>query len=108
MHTVFGGEGISDEKRFNVSGYFATPSFFNLFDFKLRNSSVSNPLSEPSSIVLTEEVANKFFGDTDPIGKTIIFENFGNLKVTGVFPETKQKSHLQFEALVSSSTLSCT
>ena len=86
--------------------YFATPSFFTLFDFKLKNSSSSNPLNEPSSIVITEEVANKFFGDTDPIGKVIVFENFGNLKVTGVFPKTKQKSHLQFEALVSSSTLS--
>ncbi len=89
MHTRFGGEGISDEKRFNVSGYFATPSFFNLFDFKLKNSSASNPLTEPSSIVITEEVADKFFGDTDPIGKTIIFENYGNLKVTGVIPGNK-------------------
>ena len=102
----FGGEGICDEKRFNVSGFFATPSFFNLFDFKLSASSLSNPLSEPSSIVITEEVADKFFGDTDPIGKTIIFENYGNLKVTGVLPGTKQKSLLQFEALVSSATLS--
>ena len=100
------GEGISNEKRFNVKGYFATPSFFNLFDFKLKNSSASNPLIEPSSIVLTEEVAYKFFGDADPIGKTIIFEQWGNFKVTGVIPKTTQKSHLQFEVLISSATLS--
>jgi putative ABC transport system permease protein len=106
LRTSFNGEGICDEKRFNVSGYFATPSFFNLFDFKLTNSSSSNPLIEPSSIVLTGEVAKKFFGDTDPIGKTITFENYGTLKITAVIPETKQKSHLQFEALVSSATLS--
>lgn len=105
LNTTFGGEGISDEKRFNVSGYFATPSFFDLFDFKLNNSSGSNPLSEPSSIVLTGEVAGKFFGDADPIGKTITFERWGTLKVTGVIPKTKQKSHLQFEALISSATL---
>jgi putative ABC transport system permease protein len=102
----FGGEGISDEKRFSVSGLFATPSFFNLFDFKLKNNSGSNPLGEPSSIVLTEEVANKFFGDSDPIGRTIIFKYWGNFKVTGVIPKTEQKSHLQFEVLVSSSTIS--
>lgn len=105
LNTNFNGEGICDEKRFQVSGFFATPSFFNLFDFKLKNNLASKPLDEPYSIVLTEEVANKFFGDNDPIGKTIIFERYGNLKVTGVIPEMKQKSHIQFEALISAATL---
>lgn len=105
LYTRFNGEGISGEKRFLVHGYFATPSFFNLFDFRLKNSSALNPLNEPSSIVLTEEVAEKFFGDTDPIGETITFENFGIFKVTGVFKKTNQKSHLQFDALVSSAIL---
>jgi len=106
LNNRFTGEGISDEKRFRVSGFFATPSFFNLFDFKLKNNPASNPLEEPSSIVITEEVANKFFGNNDPIGKSIVFENYGTLKVTGVISKTKQKSHLQFEALISSATLS--
>ncbi len=106
LNSNFNGEGISDEKRFEVVGFFATPSFFNLFDFKLKNSLASNPLNEPSSIVITEELANKFFGDNDPIGKTIIFEKYGNLKVTGVIPKMKQKSHIQFEALISAETLS--
>lgn len=106
LNNNFGGEGICNEKRFNVSGFFATPSFFNLFDFKLKNNLASNPLNEPSSIVITEELANKFFGDNDPIGKTIIFEKYGNLKVTGVIPKMKQKSHIQFEALISAATLS--
>jgi putative ABC transport system permease protein len=105
INSNFNGEGLSDEKRFNVSGLFATPSFFNLFDFKLKNNLASKPLDEPYSIVLTEKVAAKFFGDKDPIGKTIIFERYGNLKVTGIIPEMKQKSHIQFEALISASTL---
>ena len=74
LNNRFGGEGIFNEKRFQVSGFFATPSFFDLFDFKLKNNIASKPLDDPYSIVLTEEVANKFFGDNDPIGKTIIFE----------------------------------
>jgi putative ABC transport system permease protein len=105
LNTNFNGEGICDEKRFQVSGFFATSSFFNLFDFKLKNNLASKPLDEPNSIVLTEDVANKFFGDNDPIGKTIIFERYGNLKVTGVIPKMKQKSHIQFEALISAATL---
>jgi putative ABC transport system permease protein len=105
LNTNFNGEGICDEKRFQVSGFIATSSFFNLFDFKLKNNIASKPLDEPNSIVLTEDVANKFFGDNDPVGKTIIFERYGNLKVTGVVPKMKQKSHIQFEALISAATL---
>jgi putative ABC transport system permease protein len=105
LYNNFNGEGICEEKRFQVSGFFATPSFFNLFNFKLKNNPGSKPLDEPNSIVLTDEVANKFFGNNDPIGKTIIFERYGNLKVTGIIPKMKQKSHLQFEALISSATL---
>jgi len=105
LNSRFSGEGIFNEKRFQVSGFFATPSFFNLFDFKLNNNTASKPLEEPNSIVLTEEVSRKFFGDNDPIGKTIIFESYGNFKVTGVISKTNRKSHLQFEALISAETL---
>lgn len=105
LNNSFNGEGICDEKRFQVSGIFVTPSFFNIFDFKLKNRGASNPLDEPFTIVLTEDVARKFFGSNDPIGKTIVFERYGNLKVTGVIPAMKQKSHIQFEALISASTL---
>jgi len=105
LNSSFNGEGIYDEKRFQVSGFFATSSFFNLFDFKLKGNLESKPLDEPYSIILAEEVADKFFGDNDPVGKTIIFEKYGNLKVTGVIPKTTQKSHIQFEALISDATL---
>ena len=105
INNRFGGEGICDEKRFWVSGLFATPSFFKLFDFKLKNNLAKNLLEEPYSIVLTEEVANKYFGTNDPIGKQIVFERYGNLKVTGVIQNMKQKSHIQFEALISATTL---
>jgi len=105
LNSRYNAEGISDEKRFDVAVFFATPSFFTLFDFKLKNNLASNPLSEPSTIVITEEVADKFFGDNEPIGKTINFEKYGTLKVTGVISETKRKSHIQFDALISSSTI---
>ena len=105
LNNGFNGEGIFNEKRFKVSGLFATPSFFNLFGFILKDKLGTNPLEEPNSIILTEELANKFFGDGDPIGKTIIFDSYGSLKVTGVLAKTNRKSHLQFEALISSGTL---
>jgi putative ABC transport system permease protein len=105
LNTSFGGEGIYNEKRFQVSGLFATPSFFNVFDFSLTNNEASDPLGEPFSIVLAEDVAKKIFDTEDPIGKIINFENYGSLKVTGVVKKTNLKSHIQFEALVSAATL---
>ncbi|MEI6048805.1 MAG: ABC transporter permease [Bacteroidota bacterium] len=106
LNNQYTAEGTGNEKRFDVAAFFATPSFFNLFDFKLKINSESNPLNEPSTIVITEEMAKKFFGDFEPIGKTISFEKFGTLKVTGVIADTKHKSHIQFDALISSSTIS--
>jgi putative ABC transport system permease protein len=105
LNNRFDGEGIFNEKRFHVSGFFATPSFFDLFDFKLKNSLASKPLDEPNSIIISEELAAKFFGNIDPVGKTIIFENYGNLNVTGILSKTNRKSHLQFDALISDGTL---
>jgi putative ABC transport system permease protein len=105
LNSSFSGEGIGDERRFEVHGLFATPSFFDLFDFELSNNMVTNPLDEPFSIVLTEEVASKFFAENDPIGKTISFDKYGSFKVTGVIPENRRKSHMQFEALISAASL---
>jgi putative ABC transport system permease protein len=105
LNNRYNAEGISDEKRFDVAVFFATPSFFNLFNFKLKYNLASNPLLEPSSIVITEKVSDKFFGDNNPIGKIITFEKYGSLKVTGVISETNRKSHIQFDALISSATI---
>jgi putative ABC transport system permease protein len=105
LNNRYNEEGTYDNKRFSVSVLFATPSFFDIFDFKVTGNLASNPLNEPNSIVITEELAAKFFGDKDPIGKTILFERFGTLTVTGVIPKSRQKSHIQFEALISASTL---
>jgi putative ABC transport system permease protein len=58
LNNNFGGEGICNEKRFDVNVFFATLSFFNLFNFKLKNNLASNPLNEPSSIVITEIMNN--------------------------------------------------
>jgi len=65
---------------------------------------VTNILDEPYSIVLSWETANKFFGDDDPIGKFIEVDSTA-YEVKGVVAKTKKKSHIQFEALISVSTL---
>jgi putative ABC transport system permease protein len=56
-------------------------------------------------MVLSRETADKFFGDEDPIGKFIEIDTLGAYEVKGVVARTRKKSHIQFEALISLSTL---
>jgi putative ABC transport system permease protein len=71
------GQGVKryvgyKEKKYYESGFFfAEPSIFTVFDFPLVTGDPATALVEPNSIVLTEEAANKYFGDEDPVGKTI-------------------------------------
>jgi putative ABC transport system permease protein len=77
-------------------------SFFNIFDFKLLSGHPDQVLTEPNTIVLTEEMANKYFGDEDPIGKSIAVYNDSSLyEVTGVVENCPENSHMEFNFLVS-------
>lgn len=86
--------------------YLADNAALNLFDVKLIKGSKETALIEPSSIVLSAKTAQQFFGDQDPIGKTLRRDNNINpLIVTGVFEELPENTHLKFNMLVSFSTL---
>jgi putative ABC transport system permease protein len=67
---------------------FADSTFFDLFSFRLIKGDPGTCLRNPRSIVLTEEYATKYFGDEDPIGKTLKIEQDTNLSViTGVMQD---------------------
>ncbi len=84
-------------------------SFFDVFSFKLLNGNLETALTRPNSIVLTKDAAKKYFGDTDPVGKTIEaalgFTGTIDVQVTGVIEEPPANSHIKFNALMSMSTL---
>jgi putative ABC transport system permease protein len=87
---------------------FVDSTFLNIFDFPLLQGARNKALEKSNSIVLTKAVAEMFFGKTDPIGKTLT--NYGRndttvLVVTGVLENVPQNSQLQFDALVSFSTI---
>jgi len=98
------GEGLYRDTRLDVNSLFANTAFFEVFDFPLEEGSADGILDEPYTMVLTRETADKFFGDEDPVGKFIEFDTL-SYEVKGIIPETGQKSHIQFEALVSLPTL---
>ncbi len=82
----------------------ADSSFFQLFDFSMLQGNPATALSQPNSIVLTREFANRLFGDQDPMGKTVDTDRGMALQVTGVLEDIPVNSHLQFPAVISFSS----
>jgi putative ABC transport system permease protein len=90
----------------------ADPSVFNLFSFDLLKGDKQTVLNAPFSVVITEEIARKYFGEADPLGKVITFPGIlpapatdADFKVTGVLAPVPSNSHIHFDMLVSMATL---
>jgi putative ABC transport system permease protein len=90
--------GIS-QTGFFCSGQLVDPCFFEIFTFPLFKGDPKTALNSPSSLVITEELARKIFGDSDPIGKVVKYEDRADLMVTGALKNIPKNSHLQFEFL---------
>src|SRR5262245_41311220 len=75
---------VYGDLRVPIFGFFADPSFFRVFNFKLEKGNPATALSSPAGLVLTQEAAKKIFGNEDPLGKTVELRGFGNFTVNGV------------------------
>lgn len=84
--------------------YLADRSFLTIFSFELIAGNAVNALQEPQSIVITQHVAKKYFGEEDPLGKILSITNL-DFKVTGVMQDVPENSHLKFDMLVSFATV---
>ncbi len=88
--------------------FYADASVFSLFSWPLLNGDSETALEAPYSIVLTETTAKKYFGNENPIGKTL--EGIGGraadgaYTVTGVMKDIPQNSHFTFDVLMSMSS----
>ena len=89
-----------DDKSFDEEVGLTDGSIFKMFTFPLVKGDPGAALSDPFSIVLTEEMAAKYFGSEDPIGKTIKADNKWDFQVTGVMKNVPRNSHLQFDFLI--------
>jgi putative ABC transport system permease protein len=105
FNNSFSGEGVSGVNRIGIKGLYANSAVLKVFDFELMKGSAERILDDPFKIVLKEDVAQKFFGNEDPLGKTLQVDSIGDFTVAGIIKKTNKKSHIQFEALVSASTL---
>ena len=83
----------------------ADGEFFRLFSYPLLQGDPQTALRAPGSIVLTAAAAQKYWGNENPIGKTLIVNNQYELTVTGLLAEPPRNSSFNFEMLISMSTL---
>jgi putative ABC transport system permease protein len=83
-------------------GYSADASFMRIFSFNMVKGDRETALAEPRSAILSQSFARKFFGDEDPVGKTLVSEvTRASYKVTGIFEDLPENSHIKFDMLKS-------
>ncbi len=98
-HRIRPGRVIRHEDRFfGEDGLaFADPSFFTMFTFRFIEGEPSRALPSPNSIVITQRMATKYFGDENPMGKTLQVDGRVNFNVTGVIENVPRNSHVEFD-----------
>jgi len=80
---------------------YADSSFFTMFTFPLIRGNPEKVLSAPNSMVITSSTASRIFGNTDPVGKVIRFENdTAYYMVTGVASDPPQNSQIRFNIVI--------
>ena len=82
-----------DDKLFNQDMQFADADFLDIFDFNFVRGDAATALSDPNSVVLTESVAQKYFGEDNPLGKIMLVKNKLALRVTGIIEDLPRNSH---------------
>jgi putative ABC transport system permease protein len=96
---------VGETKFYEKDLKFADPNVFDVFDFPLVQGNPQTALTEPYTIVLSESAAKRYFGNENPMGKTIRHDNKRDLKVTGVMRDIPSNSHLQCSMLGSMETV---
>src|ERR1700733_3174574 len=85
--------------------YLVDSNFFTFFSFPLLKGNPATALRNENSVVLTEATAKKYFGNDDPMGKVIDWNQDRKLTVTGIARDVPVNSHLNFDIVVSMSRL---
>lgn len=80
---------------------FADSNFFDVFSIPLLKGNPKTILKEPRTLVITETIANKYFGDADPIGKTLILGEKDVYRITGLCKDVPSNTHFHYDMFAS-------
>jgi len=91
--------------RFNETNFYLVDStVFHVFTFPLVKGDPETALSRPNTMVVTQSTARRYFGDDDPIGKTLRIDEGLNFEITGLMKDLPSQSHLNIDLLGSMAT----
>jgi putative ABC transport system permease protein len=88
-------------KKIKADAVWVDPAFLTMFRFPLIKGDEKTALLDPSSIVITQRTAGKLFGDEDPMGKVVKFDNNENFKISGILKDLPNNTDFNFEFLMS-------
>ncbi len=83
---------------------YVDPDFLEIFSFPLISGNAETALNEPYSLILTEDMAKKYFSDGDPLGKVLNIDK-NDYKITGIIKNVPENSHFTFDFLASFTTM---
>jgi len=90
------------EKSFSEKNIiYADSTIFDIFTIPLIKGNSLNALSAPNTITISESIAKKYFGDSDPIGKMLKLNNRTDFEITGVYKDIPSNSHFHFDFIAS-------
>jgi len=91
---------VGDKRNYEEKGWFVESSFFKIFPIKFLKGSQATALTAPASIVISEDLAIRYFGTQDPLGKTVSIDK-DTFEVKGVMAKLPGHFHLDFSYLMS-------
>jgi len=93
-----------DEEYFEDDFVYAEHSLLDIYDIKFVKGNPEEALKKTNELLITQRIAEKYFGDEDPIGKILNLGNFRDLEVIGVIEDLPANTHLQFNMIASFET----
>ena len=91
--------GFENNRFYEDRFFWADSTVFDVFTFPLVQGDPGTALTQPNTVVITEAMARKYFGDANPMGKTLSYDNRVDYVVTGIVAEIPSTSHFLFDFL---------
>ena len=92
---------FEDKKFYETGLYYADPDFFEIFSFTFLDGDPKTALNDPNSLVITRDIAKKYFGEEKVLGRVLKYNNKQDLRVTAVLENIPHNTHFQFEMMAS-------
>ena len=99
---------VGDRKFEEKRVFYADSTFLQVFSYRLLKGDRASVLNRPDAVLITEDLAKKYFGDEDALGKILRKDNNKDVIVTGVLANIPSSSHLQFDCILPMSSIAQT